>query len=300
MAMFNPSPGEGPDGQDRSEFSDLAFPDPALASRDVPADQLMRRVGWGFGQPSADPGDQAVFGTLRAEWRRIMNDIRGALDPDAPITARLRYASLFAPESLPGTLLTSRPIELNRVERRIIGRRYTFACHLRNRDGESVVVSPQGSFAFSGVAAPSGERPTAVMEVLVDVPTGSQERYLAEPRSIKPQVNILLNRAAFDEQLNLIRSGEILHFTSPRLSLPLWRETLRVLESLAQRRGGPPSAGSLDVHSIRPAGPDRPREEIVLETSLGTVLAKMFFHGHPTPGGGNVFCGWADSIRPER
>lgn len=300
MTNVQPSRGEGPDREDGADYRDLIFPDPALVSREVAADQLMRRVAYGFGEPSPNPLDQAVFGTLRAEWRRILSGMRESLDGAIPITDRLRYASLFAPESLPSVLPNPRLVQLNRAEVRHNFRRYTFACHLRNRDGESLVVSPDGLFAFSGVVNPSGERPVAVMEVSVDVPLGDRERYLAEPRSLKPRVRILLNRAAFDEQLNLIRSGEILDFSPPQLSVPLWAETLRVLESLTRRRSAESAENRPDVYSIRPAGPDRPPEEVVLETSFGAVLAKMFFHGHPTTGGGNVFCGWADSIRPER
>lgn len=294
MSMRQPSPGEEPGREAGSEFGGLFLPGPGLARRQLAADQIMRHMACCTGEPAAEPLDKAVFGALRSEWRRLMVNIREELDPVLPVSAQLRFASLFAPETLPGAKPEDPVVELNRVVEYPTFHRYFFTCHLRNRDGESVVVSSRGLFALSPVGGLSGERPVAVLRVSIELPLAARERYLEEPHSVKPMVDIMLNRAAFDEQLNLIRSGQILEISHPRISVPLWVETLRSAECFLRGEEIWRDEGRLEVYGVRPPQSDRPRGEVVLETNCGLLLARLYFDRQACSGGGNVLCSWAE------
>jgi len=282
--MMNPS-GPTPDPQPRDEgargdpFNSESLNLNRPLHLELPADRLMREISEGMGRRPREDLDREVLKTLGADWRERSHALSDSFDPFLPAERRLILATMFTPATLasPGGGEVANGV----VKRRRDGaRQYTLASHLRNRHGESLVYERRGGFSHSRLLAVDGEAPVSVSAVVLTVPDRERKRYLENPDTFPLLVMTPMNRAAFIEQVVLIRTGRVLEPGSSRLITPLWFEVLNEIAGLIRHTdddpGGDQEGGSsLTIRDIRPFPFPIDRDEVVVETDRGNFWVNL-------------------------
>ena len=252
-----PHPGSpGPENSPDHDFDLGQLGLPGSPDREIPVDRLMREIAEGSGRPVVDPLDHLVIRELRARWDYFVHLLRARYNEALPAERRLIQASTVAPSAV-GVA----QVPTARVTRREGGsREYSFCCHLRNQDGESLVYAPWGSFAYPRVRHSRDEQPVAVTQVCLLLQPGERSGFLTlAPESegavgARPFTRILTNHAAFKEELDLIYSGNVLFRTSARVMSPLWMDALREIRDVLHREAGdePPEQLRLTIFRVEP------------------------------------------------
>jgi len=252
-----PHPGPpGPENSPENDFDLGGLSVPGSRDLELPADRLMREIAEGAGRPVLDPLDRLVVRELRARWDRFVYLLRDRYNEALPAERRLILASTVAPPAVGAD-----QVPTERVKRRDDGaREYSFCCHLRNKEAESLVYAPWGSFAYPRVRHLKDEQPVAVTQVCLLLQPGERSRFLTlRPESegvtgISPFTRILVNHAAFKEELDLIYSGDVLFRTSARVMSPLWMDALREIRDVLGREAGgePPERLRLTIFRVDP------------------------------------------------
>lgn len=278
------SPAEEPDDQIQKQNADeLRFDDAAFgqwAARELATDRLLRSACEYLPRELEGELDQKIVGTLRRETLRRFRSMRERFDSALPAEAIYRAASFLVPEAIQlrcGTVANGFAQSVMHNPREML-----FAVQLRNSDGNSLVYHRGGVYAFADSHPGEEERPTAVNLVGVRLAWDQINLFLANPVRFPMTVSTFVNRGAFREQFDQIRSSAVLVSSDPRVRSPLWDDILCRIAAVFESDGA--HVSSLVVDRIRafsaPTGPG----EFVCETSFGPAWVRVDWKDPPDGG----------------